>query len=238
MAKNVSARSPWYASLRASCSGVQSLMRRYFPRSLPRLIYGLPMVEKLPGHEIYGEYVKDQQHFQEESANESEGEPGDDGTGGLDHVVAGDELRRPEYAVSDQQRRAECGQQRNQGRIHEGLAQAEPAAPFLVLAVVAPQADGKEACQERAPIYFPVGHGLLLRNATAELVPHGASVGALAHQDETGQHQHIQADAQQEEEDEGLFLQHGRPANRRTSGVALKCATAFSIAASKPAAVK
>src|ERR1019366_8813765 len=209
MAKNVSARSSWDASLRASCSGVQSLMRRYFPRSLPRLIYGSPMMEKLPCHEIYGEYAKDQQHLQEESTNQGKRQPGDDGTGGLDHVVAGDELRRPEHAVRDQQRWAECGQQRNQGRVHEGLAQAEPAAPFLVLAVVAPQADGKEACQECAPTYFPVGPGLLLRNTTAELVPHGASVGALAHQDETGQHQHIQADAQQEEEDEVLFLQHG-----------------------------
>src|ERR1039458_7734943 len=209
MAKNVSARSSWYASLRASCSGVQSLMQRYFPRSLPSLIYGFPMVEKLPCHEIYGEYAKDQQNLEEESAYQGKRQPGDDGAGGFDHVVAGDELRGPEHAVSDQQRRPERGQQRNQGRVHEGLAQAEPAAPLLVLAVVAPQADGKEACQERAPIYFPVGHGLLLRNTTAELVPHGARVGALSHQNETGQHQHIQADAQQEEEDEVLFLQHG-----------------------------
>ena len=72
----------------------------------------------------------------------------------------------------------------------------------------------------------------------AKFAPYGARIGALSHQDETGQHQHIQANAQQEEEDEVLFLQHGRLANRRTSGVALKCATAFSIAASKPAAVK
>ena len=41
---------------------------------------------------------------------------------------------------------------------HEGLAQAEQAAPLLVLAVVAPQADGKEARKERAPIHFPIGH--------------------------------------------------------------------------------
>src|ERR1019366_7515879 len=93
--------------------------------------------------------------------------------------------------------------------VHEGLAQAEPAAPLLVLAVVAPQADGKEARKEGAPIHFPVGHGLLLRNTTTELAPHGARIGALSHQNETGQHQHIQADAQQEEEDEVLFLQHG-----------------------------
>src|ERR1019366_4880346 len=106
------------------------------------------------------------------------------------------------------------------------------------LAVVAPQADGKEARKERAPIHFPVGHGLLLRNTTAKLAPHGACIGALPRQNETGEHQHIQADAQQEEEEEVLFLQHGRLANKRTSGVALKCATAFSIAASKPAAVK
>src|ERR1035437_1012473 len=209
MAKNVSARSSWYAPLRASCTGVQSLMLRCFPRSLPRLTCTCPMVEKLPCHEIDGEYAKDQQHLQEESTNESEGEPGDDGAGGFDHVVAGDELHRPEHAVSDQQRRAECGQQRNQGRVHEGLAKAEPATPLLVLAVVAPQADGQEARKERAPIYFPVGHGLLLRNTTAELAPHGARVGALSHQNETGQHQHIQADTQQEEEDEVLFLQHG-----------------------------
>src|ERR1019366_160840 len=152
MAKNVSAWSSWYASLRASCSGVQSLMRRYLPRSLPRLIYGFPMVEKLPCHEIYGEYAKDQQHLQEESTNESEGEPGDDGAGGFDHVVAGDELRRPEHAVGDQQRRAECGQQRNQGRVHEGLAQAEPAAPLPVLAIVAPQLTAKRLAK-RAPQY-------------------------------------------------------------------------------------
>src|ERR1019366_5743670 len=185
MAKNVSAWSSWYASLRASCSGVQSLMRRYFPRSLPRLIYGSPMMEKLPCHEIYGEYAKDQQHLQEESTNQGKRQPGDDGAGGFDHVVAGDELRSPEHAVRDQQRRAECGQQRNQGRVHEGLAQAEPAAPLLVLAVVAPQADGKEARKERAPIHFPVGHGLLLRNTTAKLAPHGACIGALPRQNET-----------------------------------------------------
>src|ERR1039457_7040976 len=167
MAKNVSARSPWYASLRASCPGVQSLIRRYFPRSLPRLIYGCPMVEELPGHEIDGDDADEQNAFEEESANESEGEPGDDGAGRYDHVVAGDELRRPEHAVRDQQRPAECGQQRNQGRVHEGLAQAEPAAPLPVLAVVAPQADGQEARKERAPVQFPVGHGFLLPHATA-----------------------------------------------------------------------
>src|ERR1039457_1615935 len=209
MAKNVSAWSSWYASLRASCSGVQSSMRRYFPRSLPRLNYGSPMVEKLPGHKVDGEYAKDQQHLQEESTNQGKRQPGDDGAGGFDHVVAGDELRRPEHAVCDQQRRAECGPQRNQGRVHEGLAKAEPAAPLLVLAVVAPQADGQEACKERAPVQFPVGHGLLLRNSTAELAPHGARIGALSHQNETGQYQHIQANAQQEEKDEVLFLQHG-----------------------------
>src|ERR1017187_4193381 len=208
MAKNVSARSSWYAPLRASCTGVQSLMLRCFPRSLPRLTCSCPVVEELPGHEIYGEYAKDQQHLQEESTDQGKRQPGDDGAGGFDHVVAGDELRRPKHAVRDQQRWAECGQQRNQGCVHEGLAQAEPAAPLLVLAVVAPQAHGKEARKERAPIYFPVGHGLLLRNTTAELAPHGARIGALAHQNETGQHQHIQADAQQEEEDEVLFLQH------------------------------
>src|ERR1017187_9694653 len=118
MAKNVSARNSWYAPLRASCTGVQSLMRRYFPRSLPRLNYGSPVVEELPGHEIYGEYAKDQQHLQEESTDQGKRQPGDDGAGGFDHVVAGDELRSPEHAVSDQQRRAECGQQRNQGRVH------------------------------------------------------------------------------------------------------------------------
>src|ERR1039457_2319582 len=209
MAKNVSARSSWYASLRASCSGVQSLMQRYFPRWLPSLIYGFPMVENLPCHEIYGEYAKDQQHLEEESAYQGKRQPGDDGAGRFDHVVAGDELRSPEHAVSDQQRRAECGQQRNQGRVHEGLAKAEPAAPLLVLAVVAPQADGKEARKERAPVHLPVGHRSLLRSTTAELAPHGARIGTLAHQNETGQHQHIQADAQQEEEDEVLFLQHG-----------------------------
>src|ERR1039458_7413165 len=169
MAKNVSARSSWYASLRTSCSGVQSLVLRHFPRSLPRLVYGSPMVEKLPCHEIAGEYAKDQQHLEEESANQGKRQPGDDGAGGFDHVVAGDEMRRPEHAVSDQQRWAECGQQRNQDRVHEGLAKTEPAAPLLVLAVVAPQADGQEASKERAPVHFPVGHGLLLRNTTAAL---------------------------------------------------------------------
>src|ERR1039458_3898101 len=183
MAKNVSARSLWYAPLRASCTGVQSLMLRCFPRSLPRLTCSCLVVEELPGHEIYGEYAKDQQHLEEEPTNESEGEPGDDGAGGFDHVVAGDELRSPEHAVGDQQRRAECGQERNQSRVHEGLAEAEPAAPLPVLAIVAPQADGKEARKESAPIHFPVGHGLLLRNTTAELAPHGARIGALAHQD-------------------------------------------------------
>src|ERR1017187_10090748 len=167
------------------------------------------MMEKLPCHQVDGDDADEQNAFEEESADEGKRKPRDNGAGGVDHVVAGDELRRPEYAVRDQQRWAECGQQRNQGRVHEGLAQAEPAAPLLVLAVVAPQADGKEACQERAPIYFPVGHGLLLWNTTAELAPHGARISALSHQDETGQHQHIQADAQQEEEDEVLFLQHG-----------------------------
>src|ERR1035437_6693895 len=209
MAKNVSARSSWYAPLRASCTGVQSLMLRCFPRSLPRLTCSCPVVEELPGHEIYGEYAKDQQHLQEESTNQGKRQPGDDGAGGFDHAVAVDELRSPEHAVSDQQRRAERGQQRNQGRVHEGLAQAEPAAPLLVLAVVAPQAYGKEAGKERAPIHLPVGHGLLLRNTTAELAPHGARIGALSHQDETGQHQHVESNAQQEEEDGVLFLQHG-----------------------------
>src|ERR1017187_4947311 len=179
MAKNVSARSSWYASLRASCSGVQSLVLRHFPRSLPRLLCSCPVVEELPGHEIYGEYAKDQQHLQEEPTNESEGEPGDDGAGGFNHAVAGDELRSPEHAVGDQQRRAECGQERNQSRVHEGLAEAEPEAPLLVLAVVAPQADGKEARKESPPIHFPVGPGFLLRNPTAELAPHGARIGAL-----------------------------------------------------------
>src|ERR1039457_5898555 len=209
MAKNVSARSSWYAPLRASCTGVQSLMLRCFPRSLPRLTCSCPVVEELPGHEIYGEYAKDQQHLQEEATDQGKRQPGDDGAGGFDHVVAGDELRCPEHAVRDQQRRAECGQQRNQGRVQEGLAQAEPAAPLPVLAVVAPQADGQEARKKRAPIHFPVGHGLLLRNTTTELAPHGARIGALAHQNETGPHQHIQGDATQGEEQEVLFLQQG-----------------------------
>src|ERR1017187_2285712 len=105
MAKNVSARSSWYAPLRASCTGVQSLMLRCFPRSLPRLTCSCPVVEELPGHEIYGEYAKDQQHLQEESTDQGKRQPGDDGAGGFDHVVAGDELRSPEHAVRDQQRR-------------------------------------------------------------------------------------------------------------------------------------
>src|ERR1035441_3456117 len=180
MAKNVSARSSWYAPSRASCTGVQSLMLRCFPRSLPRLRCTCPMVEELPGHEIYGEYAKDQQHLQEETTNQGKRQPGDDGAGGFDQVVSGNELRRPEHAVRDQQRWAECGQQRNQGRVHEGLAQAEPAAPVFVLAVVAPQTDGKEAGKESTPIQFPVGHGLLLRNSTAELAPHGARIGAVS----------------------------------------------------------
>src|ERR1019366_900532 len=169
MAKNVSARSSWYAPLRASCTGVQSLMLRCFPRSLPRLICGSPMMEKLPCHEIYGEYAKDQQHLQEESTDQGKRQPGDDGAGGFDHVVAGDELRRPEHAVRDQQRWAECGQQRNQGCVHEGLAQAEPSAPLLVLAVVAPQADGKEARKERPQYTFQLvtvySSGTPLRNS-------------------------------------------------------------------------
>ena len=54
----------------ASCSGVQSLMRRYFPRSLPRLNYGSPMVEKLPGHQVDGHDADEQNAFEEESADE------------------------------------------------------------------------------------------------------------------------------------------------------------------------
>ena len=80
------------------------------------------MMEKLPCHEIYGEYAKDQQHLQEESTNQGKRQPGDDGAGGFDHAVAGDELRRPEHAVRDQQRRAECGQQRNQGCVPKTLS--------------------------------------------------------------------------------------------------------------------
>src|ERR1039457_5960780 len=41
-----------------------------FPRSLPRLTCSCPVVEELPGHEIDGEYAKDQQHLQEESTNQ------------------------------------------------------------------------------------------------------------------------------------------------------------------------
>src|ERR1039458_10311544 len=99
MAKNVSARSAWYASLRAPCSGVQSLTRRYFPRSLPRLIYGFPMVEEPPGHQVDGEDAKDQQHLEGESAKQGKRQPGDDGAGGFDHAVVADELRRDRKSV-------------------------------------------------------------------------------------------------------------------------------------------
>src|ERR1035438_2796428 len=52
----------------------------------------------------------------------------------------------------------------------------------------------------------PDSHGLSLGGKTVtKLVPHGARIGALSHQNETGQHQHIQANAQQEDEDEVLF---------------------------------
>ena len=60
---------------------------------LPRLLSSCPVLEELPGQQVDGEDADEQNGFEEESADEGEGEPGDDGAGGFDHVVAGDELR-------------------------------------------------------------------------------------------------------------------------------------------------
>src|ERR1039458_4443576 len=153
-------------------------MLRCFPRSLPRLICDFPMVEELPGHEIDGEHTKDQDGLEEEPTDQGEGEPGENGTCGLDHEVTAP--RSPEHAIRNEQRRAEGGQHRHECSVHECLAEAEPSAALLVLAVVAPKADGEEGSEEAAPVHFPVGHGLsLLGNSAAELAPHGARVGAL-----------------------------------------------------------
>src|ERR1039458_5420830 len=86
MAENISARSSWYAPLRDSCSGVQSFMRRYLSRSLPRLNYGSPMVDELPGHQVDGDDADEQNAFEEESADEGKRQPRDNGAGGFDHV--------------------------------------------------------------------------------------------------------------------------------------------------------